>query len=34
MDQHVPLGRGRTLVGWLALVVFVLTFAPVPFSFH
>ena len=34
MDQHVPLGRGRTLVGWLALAVFVLTFAPVPFSFH
>lgn len=34
MDPHVPLGRGRTLVGWLALAVFVLTFAPVPFSFH
>jgi membrane-associated protease RseP (regulator of RpoE activity) len=34
MDPQVPLGRGRTLVGWIALAVFVLTFAPVPFSFH
>lgn len=34
MDPHVPLGRGRTIVGWLALAVFALTFAPVPFSFH
>jgi membrane-associated protease RseP (regulator of RpoE activity) len=34
MDPHVPLGRGRVLVGWLALAVFVVTFAPVPFSFH
>ncbi len=34
VDPHVPLGRGRTLVGWLALAVFLLTFAPVPFSFH
>src|SRR5512146_564263 len=34
MDPHVPLGPGRTGVGWLALAVFVLTFAPVPFSFH
>jgi membrane-associated protease RseP (regulator of RpoE activity) len=34
VDQHVPLGRGRMLVGWIALAVFVLTFAPVPFSFH
>lgn len=34
VDPHVPLGRGRMLVGWIALAVFVLTFAPVPFSFH
>jgi membrane-associated protease RseP (regulator of RpoE activity) len=34
MDPHVPLGRNRTIVGWVALVVFVLTFVPVPFSFH
>ena len=34
MDPATPLGQGRTIVGWLALAVFVLTFAPVPFSFH
>jgi membrane-associated protease RseP (regulator of RpoE activity) len=34
VDPQVPLGRGRVLVGWLAFAVFVLTFAPVPFSFH
>lgn len=34
MDPHVPLGRTRTIVGWIALAVFILTFAPVPFSFH
>ncbi|UVT16392.1 MAG: site-2 protease family protein [Nitrospira sp.] len=34
MDPHVPLGRNRTIVGWIALAVFVTTFAPVPFSFH
>ncbi|MGH7180850.1 MAG: site-2 protease family protein [Nitrospiraceae bacterium] len=33
-DFHVSLGRGRIVVGWIALAVFVLTFAPVPFSFH
>jgi membrane-associated protease RseP (regulator of RpoE activity) len=33
-DIHVPLGRKRIIVGWIALAVFVLTFAPVPFSFH
>ena len=33
-DLHVPLGRGRVIVGWIALAVFILTFAPVPFSFH
>ncbi len=34
LDPHMPLGQGRVIVGWLALVVFVLTFAPIPFSFH
>lgn len=34
IDPHVPLGRNRTIVGWIAFVVFVITFAPVPFSFH
>jgi membrane-associated protease RseP (regulator of RpoE activity) len=34
VDPLVPLGRGRVLVGWIAFAVFVLTFAPVPFSFH
>ncbi len=34
LDPHVPLGRGRIVVGWIALAVFILTFAPVPFSFH
>lgn len=33
-DPDVPLGPGRTVVGWIAFAVFVLTFAPVPFSFH
>ena len=34
IDPFTPLGRGRMIVGWIALAVFVLTFAPVPFSFH
>jgi len=34
LDPQVPLGRERVLIGWIALAVFVLTFAPVPFSFH
>ena len=34
IDPHVPLGRNRTIVGWIAFAVFVVTFAPVPFSFH
>lgn len=33
-DPGRSLGTGRILVGWLALMVFVVTFAPVPFSFH
>jgi membrane-associated protease RseP (regulator of RpoE activity) len=34
MDPYVPLGRTRTIIGWIALVVFVSTFVPVPFSVH
>lgn len=34
MDPQVPLGRRRTIVGWIALAVFVSTFVPVPFSVH
>lgn len=34
MDPFTPLGRGRTIVGWIALGVLILTFAPVPFSVH
>ena len=34
LDPHVPLGRGRVVVGWVALAVFIVTFAPIPFSFH
>ncbi len=34
MDPETPLGRHRTIVGWIALAVFIVTFAPVPFSFH
>jgi len=32
MDPYVPLGRNRTIVGWIAFAVFVVTFVPVPFS--
>ena len=32
MDPQAVLGRTRVAVGWFALVIFVLTFAPVPFS--
>ena len=34
IDPVVPLGRSRMVVGWIAFAVFVLTFAPIPFSFH
>ncbi len=34
MDPYVPLGRNRAIVGWIAFAVFVVTFVPVPFSFH
>jgi membrane-associated protease RseP (regulator of RpoE activity) len=32
-DEAVPLGRGHRLAGWSALVVFALTFTPVPIAF-
>jgi membrane-associated protease RseP (regulator of RpoE activity) len=34
MDDHVPLDAGRKLIGWIALILFVLTFTPVPFAFN
>lgn len=33
-DPEAVLGKTRIWVGWGALAIFVLTFAPVPFSFH
>jgi membrane-associated protease RseP (regulator of RpoE activity) len=33
-DPYAPLGPTRIGVGWLALAIFVTTFAPIPFSFH
>jgi membrane-associated protease RseP (regulator of RpoE activity) len=34
VDPHAALGRTRVWVGWFALAIFVLTFAPIPFSVH
>ena len=34
VDPATSLGRSRTIVGWIAVAVFAMTFAPVPFSFH
>lgn len=34
VDSEVALGRTRVWIGWAALAIFVLTFAPVPFSVH
>jgi membrane-associated protease RseP (regulator of RpoE activity) len=31
-NPQLPLGTGRILVGWFAFIVFVVTFAPIPFS--
>jgi len=31
MDEALPLDRRRVLLGWLALLIFVLTFTPAPF---
>lgn len=33
-DPQVALGRTRIWVGWAALAIFILTFAPIPFSVH
>lgn len=33
-DPEQSLGKSRVLVGWLAFIIFVVTFAPVPFSFQ
>lgn len=33
-DPETILGRTRVLIGWSALAIFVLTFAPIPFSIH
>jgi membrane-associated protease RseP (regulator of RpoE activity) len=33
-DPQAALGKTRIWVGWLALAIFVVTFAPIPFSFH
>jgi membrane-associated protease RseP (regulator of RpoE activity) len=32
MDDHRPLNTERKVIGWIALVLFVLTFTPVPFD--
>jgi membrane-associated protease RseP (regulator of RpoE activity) len=34
LDPEASLGRTRIWVGWGALMIFVLTFAPIPFSVH
>lgn len=34
LDPDTPLGRIRMWVGWAALAIFALTFAPIPFSVH
>ena len=34
LDPEAALGRTRIWVGWGALAIFVLTFAPIPFSVH
>ncbi len=34
LDPQAALGRVRVWIGWGALAIFILTFAPVPFSFH
>ncbi len=34
LDPEAALGRTRVWIGWAALAIFVLTFAPVPFSVH
>lgn len=31
-DVDIPLDRGRVIIGWLGLIMFAITFIPVPFS--
>lgn len=32
LDEYIPLDRKRKIIGWIALVLFVLTFTPSPFQ--
>jgi hypothetical protein len=32
VDWWVPLDRKRKIIGWITVVIFILTFIPVPFS--
>jgi membrane-associated protease RseP (regulator of RpoE activity) len=34
LDPHTALGRTRMWIGWTAMAIFALTFAPIPFSIH
>lgn len=34
MDPDTSLGRTRLWIGWAAIAIFILTFAPIPFSVH
>ena len=31
-DEHLPLDRRRKIIGWVAVVIFILTFTPAPFN--
>lgn len=33
IDDHIPLDNNRKVIGWISLVLFVLTFTPNPFQF-
>jgi len=33
MDEHVPLGRRQLVIAWTALIIFLVTFMPLPISF-
>ncbi len=33
LDHYIPLDRRRTLIGWLAVGIFIVSFVPVPFQF-
>ncbi|MBD3305560.1 site-2 protease family protein [candidate division KSB3 bacterium] len=32
LDEHIELNRGRKLIGWIALILFIFTFTPAPFN--